>query len=175
MSLIESLKGINKLNILDLSHNEIGDEGVQLLADAIDSRQFSHLEAIYLGNNKLSQTGAKYLSLKVTQLSKLRIFDLGLDLGSYSAQALSEIQLSSDPVKKSSNDFVIITSFLAPVALVTVLVGSLGILFYFVIKPNPSIASNDKQKSLPTKTISESLAQGIFSTSYAWNLEKLRK
>ena len=177
ISLIESLKGINKLNILDLSHNEIGDEGVQILADAIDSHQFNHLEAIYLDNNKLSQAGAKYLSLKITQLSKLRIFDLGLDLGSYSAQALSEIQLSSVPVKESSNNFVTIASFLKPALLVTVLVGSLGILFYCVIKPIPrlSVASSDKQKPLPMKTISESLAQGIFSTSYAWNLEKLRK
>ena len=128
--LVESLKEMNQLSVLDLSNNEIGDKGIQSLANAIDSNYLSHLEALYLAYNKLTVVGAEILSQKVAKLSRLRIFDLGGNFGSYSANALIAIQMSLISGNESSTKWhgSIIDSTHAFILTFTVVVGGILIL-----------------------------------------------
>ena len=170
--LTEALKYMKHLNTLDLSHNNIGDVGLQLLADAIDSQFPSNLQVLLLDNNNFSSSGAEILSEKVVRLFKLHIFDLGLYLGVYSAKAIAQIHRQATVVSTAMvssldgpRDFMVDLKFVIPSFLVAALVG--GFLCHFALR-----SSNNKAWSY--KGMSESLAQGIFSTSSAWNLESLK-
>lgn len=93
-TLVDALKYLNVSTILDthnLSHNKIGDVGLKLLANGIESGYLSHLQVLILSHNMFSDTGAETLSEKVVKLSKLRTFDLGLKQGRYSARAMTQI------------------------------------------------------------------------------------
>ena len=83
-SLVDALKHLN-VSTLDLSENEIGDAGLKLLANAIESGYLSSLEVLILAYNAFSEIGAEILSQKVVNLPKLRTFELGLRQGGYSA------------------------------------------------------------------------------------------
>ena len=89
-SLVDALKHLN-VSTLDLSYNEIGDAGLKLLANAIESGYLSSLEALILAENAFSEVGAEILSQKVVNLQKLSTFDLGLRQGRYSALAMTQI------------------------------------------------------------------------------------
>ena len=89
-SLVDALKYLN-VRTLDLSHNEIGDAGLKLLANVTESGYLSSLEVLILAKNTFSETGAEILSQKVVNLPKLRTFDLGLKQGRYSAKAMTQI------------------------------------------------------------------------------------
>ncbi len=89
-SLVDALKNLN-VSTLDLSHNEIGDIGMKLLANTIESGYLSSLQVLILEQNPFSDTGAEILSQEVVKLPKLRTFDLGLKQGRYSARVMTQI------------------------------------------------------------------------------------
>ena len=187
--LTEVLKHMNYLDSLNLSHNKIGDTGLQLLADAIDLQYLSNLEVLLLDGNKFSSIGAKVLSEKVVKLPKLRTFDLGLYLGIYSADAMALIHqqkanekpmMTQKPVISdiSSNEqcnMPHMTSFNIFIVSLLMAVVAGGFLYHFALKSIPVLLVSDSgnNKALSHKGISESLAQGIFSTTFAWKLENL--
>jgi Ran GTPase-activating protein (RanGAP) involved in mRNA processing and transport len=60
--LAASLRNNSTLKYLDLSYNQISDQGVRILSEALLPNQNSSLKALYLSKNRISNLGAKYLS-----------------------------------------------------------------------------------------------------------------
>ena len=181
--LVEALECINHLHTLDLSQNKIGDDGVELLAEAIENQHLTHLQVLDLSWNNFSEEGAKKLAKKVVKLSQLHTVDFGLKLRTYSARALvliyqqkaiGKLHMLSNRSDETCHHFVapfvkvVISALVAPFVIV--------VLFYTAFHLSPLLSSGDSNnRVLQPKGISEALAQGIFSTSSAWALERLRK
>lgn len=172
--LFKALEQVEHLEVLDLSHNKIGDSGLQILAQTIELQSLSNLQVLLLNQNEFSGVGADILSQKLANLSNLHTLDFGLTHGTYSAQALVQIYqqkatqnpvlpsiASSDEATSDSMSYVGIATAIC----ISTLVG--GFLLYFGYK------STTSSSQMP-KGISENLALGTFSASFAWNLEKLK-
>ena len=73
--LTESLKEINNLRTLDLSFNKIQDDGIKLLAELFDSPQqyLCNLKVLNLHGNTYSEVGAKILAEKLKKLHKIEV------------------------------------------------------------------------------------------------------
>ena len=178
MSLIIVLKRMKYLHTLDLSHNEIGDDGMKSLAELIDSGYLPHLQALFLNENEFSKEGAKVMAEKVVKLLELHTLDFGLNLGVYSAQALSLMQ--QQKVRKNLHlnetwyhfiNVICISLFEEVHYSVHVVISALiGLVVLYYCYYNPRSNSN----ILSTDRISEALAQSNFSASYAWKLDRLR-
>ena len=177
--LIESLNSMDHLNTLDLSHNNIGDAGVKLLAEAIEDQHLTHLQVLLLGWNEFSEAGAEMLAEKVVKLSQLHTLDFGWELQAYSARALTLIHQQKEAIRKpvlSSN--ISDEKWHMLYFVVTVVISALGggVLCYKAFNSDRLFSSETSSyKALESKGISEALAQSIFSTSFAWKLERLRE
>ena len=117
------------------------------------------------------------LAEKVLKLSQLHTLDFGWKFGAYSARALALIhhqnEAISNPVLASdiSDDKWHMLYFIITLV-VSALVG--GVLCYKAFN-RLLLSEISSYKAFESKEISEALAQSIFSTSYAWKLERLRE
>lgn len=59
------------LKELDLSHNHLGDHGVQIIADVL-SLNNSRLKELDLSSNDITDQGARYLSIMLTRNARLK-------------------------------------------------------------------------------------------------------
>lgn len=73
---------MHHLHTLDLSHNEIGDEGVILLVEIVES-YLTNLQVLLLNSNNFTNIGAKFLAEKVVKLSKLYTLKFDLKIGAH--------------------------------------------------------------------------------------------
>ena len=177
VSIVEVLSSIDHLHTLDLSHNNIGDAGVKLLAKAMKERHLTHLQVLLLDWNEFSEAGAKTLAEKVLKLSQLHTLDFGWKFGVYSARALALIhhqnEAISNPVLASDiSDEKWHMLYFVITLVVSALVG--GVLCFKAFN-RLLLSEISNYKAFESNEISEALAQSIFSTSYAWKLERLRE
>ena len=98
--LTEALKEMNNLHTLDLSHNEIGDDGIRLLAELFD-QYLCNLQVLILNYNKFSKVGIEILTEKLEKLSQLHILDY-----SYLEDYHSEVLSPMTEIKKNSYNLV---------------------------------------------------------------------
>ena len=76
---------------LDLSHNELGDDGAALLADAVLRAAAPSLTALSVAANGIRAAGAAALAASLDSNATLRYLDLGAnDLGDDGARALAD-------------------------------------------------------------------------------------
>jgi len=90
-----ALQGIESvaLTTLDLSYNEIGDEGVEAVAEAIVANPKCELAYLFLGVNKISDRGAIALAGALKKHSTNSLLSLNLsfcDIGAKGGRALLE-------------------------------------------------------------------------------------
>ena len=180
--LTEALKQMKHLHTLDLSNNKIGDTGLKLLSEVIDSSYLTHLQILLLNSNQFTELGVKELSKKVIKLSHLYTlkFDDSWRFDSYSGQALAQIIVRNKTLTlsriESSDQYCDVTFNL--VAQITILLCSsaaVGGFLCFISFNLGCVLTSKTHQAWPRKGISEKLAQGIFSTSSAWKLERLKK
>ena len=180
VSLVNALKYMGHLHTLDLSQNKIGDDGVKLLAKTIENQHLTQLQILNLSWNNFSEVAAKMLAGEVVKLPHLHTLDFGLKLRNYGARAVTlmhkEIELEKAVPSNNKSGYIwhhLVTFFVMVVT--SVLVGGVTVLFYIAFHLIPLLSSEaGSNRAMPPKGISETLAQGIFSTSSAWGLERLR-
>ena len=178
-ALVEALKQMPHLHTLDLTFNKLGDDGVKLLAEMIENQHLTKLQVLLLNLNNFSEVGAKMLASKAEKLSQLHTLKFSFELGAYSARALALIhqqnEAISNPVLSSDiSDEKWHVLYFVITLVVSALVG--GVLCYRAFNSDRLLSSETSSyKAFESKEISEALAQSIFSTSYAWKLERLRK
>ena len=171
--LVDALKCMDYLHTLDLSQNKIGDDGVRLLAKAIENKHLTQLQILNLSWNNFSEVGAKVLAGEVVKLTHLHTLDFGLKLRTYSARALIMMhkKMALEKAVQSRDDSDDIWYHFV----ISILVGGVTVLYIAFHLRQLLSSEADSNRAMPLKGISETLAQGIFSTSYAWKLERLRK
>lgn len=57
---------VQHVKYLNISNNQIGDEGASIFAEAIKTGRFTHLKSLNLADNNITDTGARYLAYSLT-------------------------------------------------------------------------------------------------------------
>ena len=95
--MIPLAEALNYLHTLDLSRNEIGDDGIKVLAELFNcpKQYLCKLQVLILNFNNFSKDGTKTLAEKLKSLSQLHTLEFDLKLGAYSAGVMSQKQLQT--------------------------------------------------------------------------------